>query len=78
MALIDEDQKQAVKDFFDKLTDLYIQICDKMMVYFPNIDGFNCHDDWGSQKETFFSPDIVEEMIVPYMRRLTTISTPRA
>jgi hypothetical protein len=71
MALIDEDQKGAVKDFFDKLTDLYIKICDKMMVYFPNINGFNCHDDWGSQKETFFSPDVVEEMIVPYMRRLT-------
>jgi uroporphyrinogen-III decarboxylase len=41
-----------------------------MMTYFPGIDGFNIHDDWGSQKETFFSPAVAEEMLVPYMRRL--------
>jgi hypothetical protein len=71
MAMFDEDQKDAVKAFFDKLTDLYIRLYDKMMVYFPEIDGFNIHDDWGSQKETFFSPAVAEEMLVPYMRRLT-------
>jgi len=71
LALIDEEQKDAVKDFFDKLTDLYIQIYDRHMTYFPDIDGFSVHDDWGSQRETFFSPDVAEEMIVPYMRRLT-------
>ena len=32
---------------------------------------FIIHDDWGSQKETFFSPEVAEEMIVPYMRRVT-------
>jgi hypothetical protein len=71
MAMVDDDQKDAVKDFFDKLTDLYIRIYDKLMTYFPGIDGFNVHDDWGSQKETFFSPAVAEEMLVPYMRRLT-------
>ncbi|NLT13660.1 MAG: methyltransferase [Clostridiales bacterium] len=71
MAIFDDDQKDAVKDFYDKLTDLYIKICDKMMTYFPGIAGFNIHDDWGSQKETFFSPAVAEEMLVPYMRRLT-------
>ena len=71
MALIDEDQKDAVHTFFDKLTDLYIKIFDKFMTYFPRIDGFYIHDDWGSQKETFFSPATAEEMIVPYMKRVT-------
>lgn len=70
-AVFDEDQKDAVHAFFDRLTDLYINIFDKCLHYFPMIDGFNIHDDWGSQKETFFSPDLAEEMIVPYMRRLT-------
>jgi hypothetical protein len=37
----------------------------------PEIDGFCIHDDWGGQNETFFSPAIVEEMIVPYMKRVT-------
>jgi uroporphyrinogen-III decarboxylase len=71
MAMADEDQQDAVKELFDKLTDLYIKIFDKFMTYFPKIDGFNIHDDWGSQRETFFSPAIVEEMIVPSMKRAT-------
>ena len=71
MALFDEDQKDAVKAFFDKLSDLYIRIFDKYLEYFPYIDSFCIHDDWGSQKETFFSPAIAEEMIVPYMKKVT-------
>jgi len=71
LAMIDEDQKDIVKEFFDKLTDLYIRIFDKYLTYFPEIDMFIIHDDWGSQKETFFSPAVAEEMIVPYMRRVT-------
>jgi hypothetical protein len=71
VAMIDEDQKDAVKDFFGKLSDLYIRIFDKYLTYFPQIDGFCIHDDWGSQKETFYSPATAEEMIVPYMKRVT-------
>ena len=57
--------------FFDKLTDFYITIFDKAIQTFPYIDAFFIHDDWGSQKETFVSPELAEKMIVPYMRRLT-------
>jgi hypothetical protein len=71
LAMIDEDQKDAVKELFDKLSDLYIKLIDKFLLYFPGIDGFLIHDDWGSQKETFFAPSVVEEMIVPYMKRVT-------
>ena len=71
MAMADEDQQDAVKELFDKLSDLYIKIFDKFITYFPGIDGVCLHDDWGSQKETFFSPALVEEMIVPYMRKVT-------
>ena len=71
MAIFDEDQKDAVHAFFDKLTDLYIRIFDKFITHFPLIDSFYIHDDWGSQKETFFSPAVAEEMIVPYMKRVT-------
>ncbi|MCL2401082.1 MAG: methyltransferase [Oscillospiraceae bacterium] len=71
MAMVDEDQKPAVKDLFDKISDLYIKIFDKYITYFPAINCFCFHDDWGSQKETFFSPAVAEEMIVPYMRKIT-------
>jgi len=71
MAMIDEDQTDAVKALYDKLSDLYISIIDKYLEYFPQIDGFTIHDDWGSQKETFFSPATAGEMIVPYMQKVT-------
>ena len=72
MALFDEDQKDAVRELFEKLSDLYIKIFDKYLEYFPNVSGFCFHDDWGSQKETFFSPALAEEMIVPSMKRVTS------
>ena len=71
MALVDEDQKDAVHALFDKITDVYIKIFDKFITHFPKIDAFVIHDDWGSQKETFFSPAVAAEMIVPYMRKVT-------
>ena len=71
VALIDEEQTEAVKEFFDKLTDMYIHIFDKAIESYPLIDAFWIHDDWGGQTETFFSPDICSEMIVPYMKRVT-------
>jgi len=71
MAMIDEDQKDAVKDLFDKLSDFYIRLFEKYLTHFPGIDGVSIHDDWGSQKETFFSPATAAEMIVPYMRKVT-------
>ena len=71
MAIFDEDSKEEVHAFFDKLTDLYIDIFQHVVDYFPDVNAVFFHDDWGSQKETFFSPALVEEMIVPYMKRIT-------
>ena len=70
IAMIDEDQKDYVKDFFDKLSDFYIKLFDKYLTYYPEIDGFYIHDDWGAQRETFFSPDVAAEMLVPYMKKV--------
>lgn len=70
IALIDEDQKDAVKTLFEKLTDLYIQVVDKFIGNY-NVDGFIVHDDWGSQNSLLFSTSTAEEMIVPAMKRLT-------
>jgi len=70
-ALADEDQEDAVKEIFDALSDLYIKILDKCLTYFPQIDGFCIHDDWGGQKSCFFSPAIGEALIVPAMKKVT-------
>ena len=71
MAMVDEDQTDAVKELFMKLSELYIRIIDRSLEAFPNIDCICIHDDWGSQKDTFFSPTVVAEMIVPAMRAVT-------
>ena len=71
LALIDEDQKDAAKELFNAISELYIRIFDKFLTYFPRLDGFIIHDDWGAQKEAFFSPSVCEEMVVPAMRKVT-------
>jgi len=71
-ALIDEDQQDAVKEIFQRTTDIYCQIVDKFCDYYGDkITGFQVHDDWGAQKDCFFSPETGKEMIVPYMKQLT-------
>ena len=71
MALIDEDQQDAVKALFARTTKLYMDIVDKYAEYFPEVDALNIHDDWGSQKAPFFSQNTGMEMIVPFMKQLT-------
>lgn len=71
MAIFDEDSQEHVHAFFKKLTELYLDIFKHLLDYFPQINAVFFHDDWGSQKETFFSPAVVEEMIVPYMKQIT-------
>lgn len=69
MALIDEDQQDAVKEFFDQYADFLIDyirhvkaVCD--------IDAVLMHDDWGTQNGPFFSLDTAREMLVPYIKRV--------
>lgn len=72
IALIDEDQKDAVKALFKKTTELYCYLVDKCCeAYGDNITGFTVHDDWGTQRAPFFSFETGREMIVPYMKMLT-------
>lgn len=70
-ALVDEDQQDAVKALFEATTDLGCRLVDKFVEYYENIDGVTVHDDWGSQRSPFFSEATAQEMIVPYMKKLT-------
>ena len=71
MTITDEDCQPFVHAFFDKLTDLYIDIFKHLLDYLPTLNAVFFHDDWGGQLDTFFPPSVVEEMIVPYMKRCT-------
>lgn len=69
VALIDEDQKEAVHRFFDKLTDLYERMITKIKETY-DVDVIYFHDDWGSQRSSFFSLDVCREMVMPYLKRV--------
>ncbi|NLV51108.1 MAG: methyltransferase [Clostridiales bacterium] len=71
VALIDDDQKDAVKALFADMTDFAIKLVDKYCEYWPSLDGFNIHDDWAAQRAPFFSMDTAYELFVPYMKALT-------
>ncbi|MDO4617125.1 MAG: uroporphyrinogen decarboxylase family protein [Lachnospiraceae bacterium] len=69
IALIDEDEQEGVHRFFDQMCNIY----DKMIEYaqkYYGIDMVLWHDDWGTQKSTFFSVETHREMILPYMKRI--------
>jgi hypothetical protein len=71
IALIDEEQKDAVNELFGALTELAIRVVDKICEYWPAVDGFNVHDDWAAQKAPFFSNEVAYELFVPHMKALT-------
>ena len=64
LALVDEDQEEALHALLHKLTDLYIALVDKSVQYY-DIDGFSLHDDWGSQKSPFFSEEAGRKFFLP-------------
>lgn len=68
MALIDDDQIDAVKELIHETTSLYIRIVDKCVQYY-RFDGICIHDDWGSQMAPFFSEKVAREIFLPEMKR---------
>ncbi|MCL2122136.1 MAG: methyltransferase [Clostridiales bacterium] len=71
MALIDEEQEDAVRSFFEASTEFGMKVVDKLIAYWPALDGINIHDDWGSQKAPFFSQEVAYKFFVPCMKALT-------
>lgn len=71
MALIDDEQTDALKELFGALTDMACVIVHQLCEYMPQLDFIETHDDWGSQKAPFFSQDVADELFVPYMKQFT-------
>ena len=69
MALLDDDQIDAVKELIHETTSLYMYIVDKCEKHYENVPGYCIHDDWGSQMAPFFSEEIAREVFLPEMKR---------
>lgn len=68
LALIDEDQQDAIHALLDRVVDMYIDLMEHFLS-FMKLDGVLMHDDWGSQRAPFFAPDVCREMIAPHLKR---------
>ncbi len=71
VALIDEDQQDAIKELFEATTEMGCRIVDKLCEVYPLMDSINIHDDWGSQAAPFFSQEVAYELFVPFMKKIT-------
>ncbi len=69
MALIDEDQEDALQELFTATTDVICRVIDRIAEYFPQVNCIRVHDDWGGQAQPFFSQDTGMDVIVPHMKR---------
>ncbi len=69
LALIDPDSEGDVHALFEKLTEFYCEYIRRVRKYF-GIDMIEFHDDWGSQRAPLFSPDTIEEMIFPHLKKV--------
>ena len=69
MALIDDEQKDAVHRFLRKVTDVHKKFYTLAKKWF-DADIVNFNDDWGSQRAEFFSEETCREMLLPYVKEL--------
>ncbi|HHU05533.1 MAG TPA: methyltransferase [Clostridiales bacterium] len=69
LALLDEEQQEAVHELFDRLCILYDDLIGRLQKYY-GVHFVTFHDDWGSQRAPFFSLETCREMIAPYLKRV--------
>jgi len=55
-------EPEACAEFFERFIDWEIAHFDKLLEHYP-IAMLNYHDDWGNEKDTFFSPDTLEKLL---------------
>ncbi|MDR0597593.1 MAG: hypothetical protein LBG14_03710 [Treponema sp.] len=69
IAYIDDEQKEGVHRFFDRLCVFYDDLIGRFKKHF-DADVLMFNDDWGTQRGPQFSPDTAREMLAPYIRRI--------
>ena len=55
-------EPEAVADFFSAYADFVISFFDKINSLYP-LDLVTLHDDWGTERDTFFSEKMMEELV---------------
>ena len=62
-------EPEAVADFFTAYADFMIRVFDEIYALYP-LDIVTIHDDWGTERDTFFSEKVMEELVLEPTRRV--------
>ena len=62
-------EPEAVKDYFDRFAEHMIEFFDLIYKLYP-IDMITYHDDWGTERDTFFSERMMEELVLEPTKRI--------
>ena len=62
-------EPEAVAEFFEVYTDFMIRLFDRLYSLYP-LDIITLHDDWGTERDTFFSEKVMEELVFEPTKRL--------
>lgn len=60
IAMIEEPE--ACREFMEELSRFHIRMFDRIAKYFPT-DMIMYHDDWGTERDAFFSEKIMDELV---------------
>lgn len=62
-------EPEAVSDFFHAYSDFMICVFDTVHALYP-LDMVTLHDDWGTERDTFFSEKVMEDLVFEPTKRL--------
>jgi hypothetical protein len=62
-------EPEAVREFFEAFVDSEIRLIDELTKYLP-LDFITYHDDWGTERDTFFGEQMMEDIVFPPTLRM--------
>jgi hypothetical protein len=62
-------EPEACKTFFARYADFVIELFDRVNSLYP-LDMVTYHDDWGTERDTFFSEKMFEELVLEQTARI--------
>ena len=62
-------EPEAVSDFLNAFVEFDMKVVDKLCQYLP-LDFVTYHDDWGTERDTFFSEQMMEDIVYQPTKRL--------
>jgi len=63
------EEPEAVAAFMERYADLVIELFDAILALYP-LDMVTYHDDWGTERDTFFSEKMLEELVFNPTKRI--------